>query len=28
VLILAPNAVNEDYPSAVRRLLKAFAKLN
>jgi alkanesulfonate monooxygenase SsuD/methylene tetrahydromethanopterin reductase-like flavin-dependent oxidoreductase (luciferase family) len=28
VLILAPNAVNEDYPSAVRRLHKAFAKMN
>ena len=28
VLILAPNAVNEDYPSAVRRIHKAFAKLN
>jgi len=28
VLILAPNAINEDYPSAVRRMHKAFAKLN
>ena len=28
VLIFAPNAVNEDYPSAVRRIHKAFAKLN
>ena len=28
VLIFAPNAVNEDYPSAVRRVHKAFAKLN
>jgi alkanesulfonate monooxygenase SsuD/methylene tetrahydromethanopterin reductase-like flavin-dependent oxidoreductase (luciferase family) len=28
VLIFAPNAVNEDYASAVRRVHKAFAKLN
>jgi alkanesulfonate monooxygenase SsuD/methylene tetrahydromethanopterin reductase-like flavin-dependent oxidoreductase (luciferase family) len=28
VLILAPNAVNEDYPTAVRRIHKEFAKLN
>jgi alkanesulfonate monooxygenase SsuD/methylene tetrahydromethanopterin reductase-like flavin-dependent oxidoreductase (luciferase family) len=28
VLILAPNAVNEDYPSAVRLIHKAFATLN
>jgi alkanesulfonate monooxygenase SsuD/methylene tetrahydromethanopterin reductase-like flavin-dependent oxidoreductase (luciferase family) len=28
VLILAPNAVSEDYASAVRRIHKAFAKLN
>ena len=28
VMILAPNAVNEDYASAVRRIHKAFAKLN
>jgi alkanesulfonate monooxygenase SsuD/methylene tetrahydromethanopterin reductase-like flavin-dependent oxidoreductase (luciferase family) len=28
VLILAANAVDEDYPSAVRRVLKTFAKLN
>jgi len=28
VLILAPNAVNEDYASGVRRVQKAFAKLN
>jgi alkanesulfonate monooxygenase SsuD/methylene tetrahydromethanopterin reductase-like flavin-dependent oxidoreductase (luciferase family) len=28
VLILAPNPVNEDYASAVRRIHKAFAKLN
>jgi alkanesulfonate monooxygenase SsuD/methylene tetrahydromethanopterin reductase-like flavin-dependent oxidoreductase (luciferase family) len=28
VLILAPNPVNEDYASAVRRVHKAFAKLN
>ncbi len=28
VLILAPNPVNEDYASAVRRAHKAFAKLN
>jgi alkanesulfonate monooxygenase SsuD/methylene tetrahydromethanopterin reductase-like flavin-dependent oxidoreductase (luciferase family) len=28
VLILAPNAVGEDYASAVRRIHKAFAKLN
>jgi len=28
VLILAPNPVNEDYGSAVRRIHKAFAKLN
>ncbi len=28
VLILAPNPVNEDYASGVRRIHKAFAKLN
>ena len=28
VVVLAPNAVNEDYASAVRRIHKAFAKLN
>jgi alkanesulfonate monooxygenase SsuD/methylene tetrahydromethanopterin reductase-like flavin-dependent oxidoreductase (luciferase family) len=28
VLILAPNPVNEDYASCVRRIHKAFAKLN
>jgi alkanesulfonate monooxygenase SsuD/methylene tetrahydromethanopterin reductase-like flavin-dependent oxidoreductase (luciferase family) len=28
VLILAPNPVNEDYASGVRRVHKAFAKLN
>jgi alkanesulfonate monooxygenase SsuD/methylene tetrahydromethanopterin reductase-like flavin-dependent oxidoreductase (luciferase family) len=28
VLILAANAVNEDYPSALRRVHKTFAKLN
>jgi len=28
VLILAPNAVGEDYVSAIRRVHKAFAKLN
>jgi alkanesulfonate monooxygenase SsuD/methylene tetrahydromethanopterin reductase-like flavin-dependent oxidoreductase (luciferase family) len=28
VMILAPNAVNEDYASAVRRIHKGFAKLN
>ncbi len=28
VLIFAPNAVNEDYASAIRRIHKAFAKLN
>jgi alkanesulfonate monooxygenase SsuD/methylene tetrahydromethanopterin reductase-like flavin-dependent oxidoreductase (luciferase family) len=28
VLILAPNAVNEDYASAVRRIHQAFSKLN
>jgi alkanesulfonate monooxygenase SsuD/methylene tetrahydromethanopterin reductase-like flavin-dependent oxidoreductase (luciferase family) len=28
VLIFAPNPVNEDYASAVRRVHKAFAKLN
>jgi alkanesulfonate monooxygenase SsuD/methylene tetrahydromethanopterin reductase-like flavin-dependent oxidoreductase (luciferase family) len=28
VMILAPNAVNEDYAGAVRRIHKAFAKLN
>lgn len=28
VLILAPNPVNEDYSSSVRRINKAFAKLN
>ena len=28
VLIFAPNAVNEDYASCVRRIHKAFAKLN
>jgi len=28
VLILAPNPVNEDYGEAVRRIHKAFAKLN
>jgi alkanesulfonate monooxygenase SsuD/methylene tetrahydromethanopterin reductase-like flavin-dependent oxidoreductase (luciferase family) len=28
VLIFAPNPVNEDYASAVRRIHKAFAKLN
>ena len=28
VFILAPNAVNEYYPSAVPRLHKAFAKMN
>jgi len=28
VLILAPNAVNEDYASGVRRVQNAFAKLN
>jgi alkanesulfonate monooxygenase SsuD/methylene tetrahydromethanopterin reductase-like flavin-dependent oxidoreductase (luciferase family) len=27
VLVLAPNPVNEDYTPAVRRVLKAFAKL-
>jgi alkanesulfonate monooxygenase SsuD/methylene tetrahydromethanopterin reductase-like flavin-dependent oxidoreductase (luciferase family) len=28
VLIFAPNPVNEDYASSVRRIHKAFAKLN
>lgn len=28
ILIFAPNAVNEDYASGVRRVQKAFAKLN
>ena len=28
VPIIVPNAVNEDYPACVRRLLKTFAKLN
>jgi alkanesulfonate monooxygenase SsuD/methylene tetrahydromethanopterin reductase-like flavin-dependent oxidoreductase (luciferase family) len=28
VPVLAPNAVNEDYTTGVRRILKAFAKLN
>jgi alkanesulfonate monooxygenase SsuD/methylene tetrahydromethanopterin reductase-like flavin-dependent oxidoreductase (luciferase family) len=26
--ILVPNAVNEDYSAAVRRIVKSFAKLN
>ena len=28
VIILAPNPVNEDYASGIRRIHKAFAKLN
>jgi hypothetical protein len=28
VMILAPNPVDEDYASCVRRIHKAFAKLN
>jgi alkanesulfonate monooxygenase SsuD/methylene tetrahydromethanopterin reductase-like flavin-dependent oxidoreductase (luciferase family) len=26
--IIVPNAVNEDYPTSVRRMVKSFAKLN